>query len=112
MKKFLVAAVASVVLFGGQAGLEALPVDSSDTSATQWTKAYYRDGDDYEGHDRERHHDDGDDWRHNPRHDDGDDYRHEPPAHQGDDDYRHEPPAHHDGENPTPHRGGYQDYGY
>ena len=97
MKKFLVTAVASLVLLGGQTGLEASPVNSLDTSATQWTKAYYRDGDD---------------WRHSPRHDDGDDYRHEPPAHQGDDDYRHEPPAHHDGENPTPHRGGYQDYGY
>lgn len=95
MKKFLIAAVASLVILGGQAETSAAPADNLNVSGveTQDMSAWPKIRDSILGRDNHSRHDYRDDHRRDYRHDHHRDYR---------DDHRHghghNPPP------PPPHR--------
>lgn len=80
MKKFLTAAIASILIFGGQVDVEAAAVDLSEpTVRTQEMSAWPRIRDSLLGrhyHDRDRHHRD---WERHHHY--GDHHRYRPPHH-------------------------------
>ncbi|MBE8952958.1 MAG: hypothetical protein SR1Q7_07430 [Quinella sp. 1Q7] len=80
MRKFFIAAVASILIFGGQVGASAAAVDLSEpTVQTQEVSAWPRIRDSLLGrrhhHDRDRHHRD---WERHHHYDDHH-HRHHPP---------------------------------
>ena len=94
MKKFLIAAFASLLIFGGQSGAEASSVEKLDTQATETQElgkwAHFRDKH-ILGRETENERRDRKEWERRHRHDYHDDYYH----------------GHHYGPPPPPPRHGY-----